>query len=136
MKKLFLSISLLLSSLILTAQTLYKATLTELYTYDSYNKEWNLHTKNSDVNITIVVETDFITIQAKVPSMYKVYKEGSEPLNTTNLQGYRYVAKDLRRDQIVKIDILRSKIENIGIISVVDVDRGYNQRFFLTELPD
>jgi hypothetical protein len=136
MKKIFLSIALLLSSLFLSAQTFYKATLTELYTYNSYSKEWNLHTKNSDVNITIVVETDFITIQAKVPSMYKVFKENAEPFNTESLQGYRYIAKDLRRDQYVKIDILRSKIDNIGIISIVDVDRGYNQRFFLTELPN
>lgn len=136
MKKIILSIALLLSSLFLSAQTFYKATLTELYTYNSYSKEWNLHTKNSDVNITIVVETDFITIQAKVPSMYKVFKENAEPFNTETLQGYRYIAKDLRRDQYVKIDILRSKIDNIGIISIVDVDRGYNQRFFLTELPN
>lgn len=136
MKKFILSIALLLSSLFLSAQTFYKATLTELYTYNSYSKEWNLHTKNSDVNITIVVETDFITIQAKVPSMYKVFKENAEPFNTETLQGYRYIAKDLRRDQYVKIDILRSKIDNIGIISIVDVDRGYNQRFFLTELPN
>lgn len=133
MKKHILLISLIFCVLLTSAQSYFKATFTELYFYDNYTKEWNLHTKNSDVNITIVVEEEFITIQAKTPSMYKVYLYDKEPFNTANLQGYRYRAKDLRRDEIVEIDILKQKNGDVGLISIINSSQGFNQRFFLTE---
>lgn len=133
MKKITLLLTFILGTLVINAQTYFKATLTELYFYDNYTKEWSLHTKNSDVNITIVVEEEFITIQAKTPSMYKVYTSGKEPFNTTNLQGFRYNAKDLRRDEMIKIDILKQKNGDVGLISIVNSEQGFNQRYFLTE---
>jgi hypothetical protein len=133
MKKTLLLICFVLSVLLTEAQTYFKAGLTELYFYDNFTKEWTLHTKNSDVNITVVVEEEFITIQAKTPSMYKVYSYGKEPFNTTNLQGYRYNAKDLKRDEMIKIDILKQKNGDVGLISIVNMEQGFNQRYFLTQ---
>jgi len=109
MKKLFFTLSFILFSLILTAQTYYKATLTEMYTLDNVTKEWNLYQKNSDVSITVVVEPGFISFQAKKPTMYKVYENTKEAVNTKSLSGYRYTGKDLREDQMVKIDVLAHK---------------------------
>lgn len=134
MKKLFLTLTLVVSTLLLTAQTYYKATLTEMYTYNNSNKEWELYSKNSDVSITVVVEPQFISFQAKKPSMFKVYENSKEEMNTKSLSGYRYTAKDLREDQIVKIDILAHKESKTAIISIINASEGYNLRYFLTEV--
>lgn len=134
MKKLFLTLILVVSTLLLTAQTYYKATLTEMYTYNNTNKEWDLYSKNSDVSITVVVEPQFISFQAKKPSMFKVYENTKEEMNTKSLSGYRYTAKDLREDQLVKIDILAHKESKTAVISIINVSEGYNLRYFLTEV--
>jgi hypothetical protein len=134
MKKLFFTLSFILFSLILTAQTYYKATLTEMYTLDNVTKEWNLYQKNSDVSITVVVEPGFISFQAKKPTMYKVYENTKEAVNTKSLSGYRYTGKDLREDQMVKIDVLAHKESKTAIVSIINYTDGYNFRFFLTEV--
>jgi hypothetical protein len=136
MKKLFITLSFILFSLILTAQTYYKATLTEMYTLDNVTKEWNLYQKNSDVSITVVVEPGFISFQAKKPTMYKVYENTKEVVNTKSLSGYRYTGKDLREDQMVKIDVLAHKESKTAIVSIINYTEGYNFRFFLTEVID
>lgn len=136
MKKLLLTLILVVSTLMLTAQTYYKATLTEMYTYDNVNKSWELYTKNSDVSITVVVEPQFISFQAKKPSMFKVYENSKEEMNTKSLSGYRYTAKDLREDQMVKIDVLSHKESKTAVISIINVSEGYNLRYFLTEVID
>lgn len=136
MKKLILTLTLIISSLVLSAQTYYKATLTEMYTYDNINKNWELYSKNSDVRITVVVEPEFISFQAKKPSMFKVYDNTKEEMNTKSLSGYRYSAKDLRDDQMVKIDVLVHKETKTAIISIINVSEGYNLRYFLTEVID
>ncbi len=134
MKKLLLTLSLILFSLILTAQTYYKATLTEMYTLDNVTNEWNLYQKNSDVNITVVVEPGFISFQAKKPTMYKVYENTKEVVNTKSLSGYRYTGKDLREDQMVKMDVLAHKESKGVVVSIINYSQGYNFRFFLTEV--
>jgi hypothetical protein len=134
MKKIILTLILVVSTLVLSAQTYYKATMTEMYTYDNANKTWELYQKNSDVKITVVVEPQFISFQANRPSMYKVYENTKEEMNTKSLSGYRYTAKDLREDHLVKIDVLVHKESKTAIISVVNVSEGYNLRYFLTEV--
>ena len=134
MKKTILTLFLIVFSLVLTAQTYYKATLTEMYTIDKTTNEWDLYQKNSDVNITVVVEPSFISFQAKKPTMYKVYENTKEPMNTKSLSGYRYTAKDLREDQMVKIDVLVHKESKTAVISIINYSEGYNFRFFLTEV--
>jgi len=134
MRKFFITLILVLSTFILTAQTYYKATLTEMYTYDNTNKEWVLYSKNSDVSITVVVEPQFISFQAKKPSIFKVYENTKEEMNTKSLSGYRYTAKDLREDQMVKVDVLVHKETKTAVISIINVSEGYNLRYFLTEV--
>jgi hypothetical protein len=122
MKKIILSLLLVLSTSLLFSQTYYKAKITELYTYNTTTKEWNLYDKNSDVNITVVVEDEFISFQAKTPK---------EPFNTKSYRGYRYSGKDLKTDTMVKVDILGSNEEGVAMVSIVNSVEGYNFRFFL-----
>ena len=116
------------------AQTFYKATITEMYMLDRTKEEWKLYQKNSDVNITIVIEDEFISIQAKTPTMYKIYLNSKEPMNTKSLKGYRYLAKDLKEEKMVKIDVVVSEEAEMAIVSVINQDVGYNLRFYLTKI--
>jgi hypothetical protein len=134
MKTLLLSLLLVLNSLLVTAQNYYKATLTELYTYNNENETWELYQKNSDVNITIVVEEEFINIQAQSPSFYKIVLSTKQPINMTNFVGYRYVVKDFRKDSYIKVDIMNHKTTNTVILSFVDSEGGVNLRYFLTKM--
>jgi len=134
MKKLSVFLVLIFLSLSSFAQTFYKATITEMYTLDRTKEEWKLYQKNSDVNITIVIEDEFISIQAKTPTMYKIYLNSKEPMNTKSLKGYRYLAKDLKEEKMVKIDVVVSEEAEMAIVSVINQDVGYNLRFYLTKI--
>jgi|LakMenEpi03Aug12_release.lakeMendotaPanAssembly.Ray.scaffolds.fasta_scaffold00014_44 thiamine pyrophosphokinase len=134
MKNLILSVILIFSSIFGFTQTYYKASITEMYTWNRVEKEWELYQKNSDVNITVVIEDQFINIQAKNPSMYKIYLNSKEELKTKTLSGFRYSAKNLKEDNIVKIDVLVSNESPIAVVSIIDMDEGYNLRFFLTKV--
>jgi hypothetical protein len=136
MKKIILTLFSVLLTFIIQAQTSYKATLTEMYTWDKNSEQWELYQKNSDVNITVVVEEGFISLQAKKPSMFKVYENTKELIDTKSFKGYRYTAKDLREDELVKIDVLVHKETKNAIISVINYSKGYNLRYFLTEIYD
>ena len=73
MKKLIILLCFILSYFVSEAQeTTYKAVATELYVWDKVQKVWDLNTKNSNTSIFVVVEKDFITFQAKSPSMYRI----------------------------------------------------------------
>ena len=134
MKKILFVLALGLVSLFAQAQTYYKATVTELYTYNKNTEEWELYQKNSDVNITVVVEEEFISFQAKTPSFYKIYSNTKEPMSTKSLEGYRYLGKDLKTDKMVKVDVLVSKESQVALLSIINSTEGYNFRFFLTKV--
>lgn len=134
MKKTLLGFLFLISSLISFSQSYYKATVTEMYTYNSNTKEWDLYQKNSDVNIIVVIEDEYITFQAKKPSMYRIYLSTKEPLSTKSLSGFRYGAKDLKEEKYVKMDVLVSNDSPIALVSIINVNEGYNLRFFLTKV--
>lgn len=134
MKKIILSLFFILSSLITWSQTYYKATVTEMYMFEKSQNEWQLYQKNSDVNITVVVEEEFISFQAKTPSIYKIYVSTKEPLETKSLKGFRYSAKDLKEEKYVKIDVLVNNESSVAIISIINLTDGYNFRFYLTKL--
>lgn len=136
MKKLILFLLLIYTSSIVFSQTYYKATITEMYTINRNTNEWTLYQKNSDVNITVVVEEEFISFQAKTPTMYKIYLNSKEPFNTKSLKGFRYSGRDLKRDNNVTVDVLASAESQIGLISIIDLNDGYNFRFFLTKIID
>jgi hypothetical protein len=63
--------------------------------------------------------------------MYKVYNNSKEPMTTKSLDGYRYNARDLRTDDEVKIDVFKSKNSNVGVISIINMKKGFNFRYFL-----
>jgi len=136
MKNIIFSVILLFSSLLGFTQTYYKASVTEMYTWDRVDKEWNLYQKNSDVSITVVIEEEFISFQAKTPSMYKIYLNSKEELKTKSLSGYRYSAKDLKEDKLVTIDVLVGNESPVAVISIINMNEGYNLRFLLTKVID
>lgn len=86
------------------------------------------------MNITVVIEEKFISFQAKTPSMYRIYENSKEVVKTKSLEGYRYFAKDLKEEKTVKIDILASEEQKAVLVSIINVDKGYNLRFFLTKI--
>lgn len=134
MKKSILLFVLLITGLISFSQSYYKATTTEMYTYNSSNKDWELYQKNSDMNITVVVEDKFITFQAKTPSMYRIYESTKEPLVVKSFKGYRYSAKDLKEETMVKIDVLAHEDSQVALVSIINYEGGYNFRFYLTKI--
>jgi len=131
MKKLVFLLLVMLIGFTSYSQVYYKAVITEMYTYNSKTEGWDLEQKNGDVSITVVVEDDFLSIQAKSPSMYKIYGGTKENINTKTLSGYRYQARDLKQDVSVYIDILRGKEDGVGMISIINKGQGYNFRFFV-----
>lgn len=132
MKKLLFTLTLCLGFIFGNAQEVYyKAVLTELYVFSETTQEWELTTRKSDVNIRIVVEDEFITFQAKSPSMYKIYTTTKKTLETKSMKGFRYDAKDLKNDDMVNLDVLREVDGEIGMISVVNQKKGINLRFFI-----
>jgi hypothetical protein len=134
MKHLLITLFFVLTAIVGSSQSYYKATVTEFYTYNKSTQSWELYQKNSDVNITVVVEDEFVSFQAKTPSMYKIYENSKEPFNTKSSKGYRYLGKDLKSDKMVKVDILISDDSPVALISIVNVNDGYNFRFFLTKV--
>jgi hypothetical protein len=132
MKKLILTIAIVLSTLISFGQSVYRVSTAELYLYNSVSEEWILDTKLSDLKIDITVEEEFLSIHAKSPSMYRIYTSTKEIVTTKSLKGHRYSAIDLKTNNDVKIDILKHLDSNVGIISIVDPNRKFNFRYFIT----
>lgn len=133
MKKLLLSIFLILVCVTSFCQDYYKAYTTEMYTYNKVSKEWELYQKNSDTDITIVVENEFLSIIGKSPSMYKIYSESKEDISNKNMVGIRYKARDLKHDTQVTIDIVKAVSSGTAMISVINYNDEYNLRFFVKQ---
>jgi hypothetical protein len=134
MKKLLLLLTLMVSSLLVKSQTTrYRAVTTELYSYNSTKETWDLYKSNENTDILIVVEENFVTIQAQTPSMFRVYSESKEPLKSKSLYGYRYRAKDLRTEDYVKIDIMTMDDGPYVLLSIINMTEGLNYRYFLNK---
>jgi hypothetical protein len=131
MKKIIFTLILSFISLFSFSQTVYRCHMAELYLWNTSTEEWKLDTKLSDLKIDVTVEDEFISFHAKTPTMYKVYINNKEPMTTKSLDGYRYIGRDLRTDDEVKIDVFKSKNSNIGVISIVNMKKGFNFRYFL-----
>jgi hypothetical protein len=134
MKKFLLFTFFVFIYLFSVGQTFFRATTTEMYTINKNTEEWSLYEKNSNTDIVVVMEHEFITFQARTPTMYKIYLNTKESVSSKSLKGYRYSAKDLKEDVIVIIDILKSTESPIVLISIVNSSEGYNLRFFLSEV--
>ena len=112
------------------AQKVYRAVTAELYRIGT-NQEWVLDTKLSDLKIDITVEDEFISIHAKSPTMYRIFVNSKESLSTKTLRGYRYDGVDLKLNENIKVDILKSIESNLGIISIINSNKGFNFRYFI-----
>jgi len=103
-----------------------------MFVYSDKTEQWELYKKNSDVDIIIILEDQFVSIQANSPTMFKIYESTKQSLNTEKLQGYRYEARDLKKDVMVKVDVLKSKNDSgVALLSVVNQEEGYNLRYYL-----
>lgn len=131
MKKLILFLGFILVSIVsVTAQSYYVATKTEMYMYDSQTSKWELYQKNSDVNITVVLEEEFVHFQAKTPTIFKIYKSSAADISGKTFEGFRYDALDLKKNINCTIDILKLN-EQEYMISVISNSREYNLRYYI-----
>jgi hypothetical protein len=131
MKTLLLSIFFTFVSLISQGQTVYRAVTAELHFYNKSTDDWTLNTKYSDLKIDITVEEKYISINAKSPSMYRVLDGTKEDVNTKSFTGYRYSARDLKTDELVKIDILKHVESGVVVLSIINMTQGFNLRYFI-----
>jgi hypothetical protein len=131
MKKLILFFGFLLTIITsVTAQSYYVATQSELYKYNTQSSKWELYQKNSDVNITVVIEDEFVHIQAKTPTVFKIYKSTAVDISGKTFEGFRYDAFDLKKDIKCTIDILKLN-DGEYMISVISINREYNLRYYI-----
>lgn len=134
MKKTLLTIILSLILLISSAQTneaYYKAVSTELYVKNEYTNAWDIYQKNATTNITVVIEENFVSIQAQKPTIYRIYKDEIQQINTDKLIGSRYTAKDLKTNEWCTIDVVRSKSEDNGFYLISIIVGKINLRYFV-----
>lgn len=129
MKSLFTTLVLLFMVGFASGQTYYKAVQTELYKKDYSTGKWLLSDKNKDVSITIVSEENTISIQAKSPTLIKLYPGSAEELNTTAFYGKRYRGEELKTDTKCNVDIMVHKETKYVVISIIYDD--YNLRYFV-----
>lgn len=132
MKKVIILLSFIFLYFVSEAQeSTYKAIATELYSWNKTQGSWELYTKNSNTSIVVVVEDEFITFQAKSPTMYRIFVSTKKPLDTKSMKGYRYDAKDLKNDILVKVDVLREIDGSLVLVSIINDLEGINLRFFM-----
>lgn len=134
MKKTLLTIILSLILLIGSGQSneaYYKAVATEMYVKNEYTNGWDLYQKNGTTNITVVIEENFVSIQAQKPTIYRIYKDEIQQINTDKLIGSRYTAKELKTNEWCTIDVVRSKSEENNFYLISIVVGKINLRYFV-----
>ena len=128
MKKILLLLTILITTVTTYSQEneeYYVATSTEMYIRNKNTNEWELYQKNGSTSITIIIEKDFISIQAKKPSIYKIFNSGEKIISTENLQGTRFLAKDLKSEEICNVDILKIKSTDYYVINITLNEYNY-----------
>lgn len=135
MKKIILALALLFSIFTIQAQQkevfYYKAVVAELYSKD-INGDWELLRKNIDLDIPIIVEDEFINIQADRPTMYKLYRgeNSKQSINTQLIVGTRYRAFDLKDNVMCFVDVVKIRnVDDFYMISIVF--DSYNLRYYI-----
>lgn len=131
MKGIFLVLTFVASSLLASSQNVYRAHKTEMYTKE-YSGDWELYSKNSDTKIQICLEDEFITIWAKSPSLYKIYKSEGEEIKGKTFTGMSYPAKDLKTDKMCIIHVIN--LDGEYVLSVVKSSEKYNLRYYLKDV--
>jgi hypothetical protein len=112
-----------------TNEHYYKAVATEMYVRNNSNTEWQLYQKNGSTNITIVLEEEFISVQAQKPTIYRIFKNKIEEIDTDNLIGNRYFGRDLKTDEYCTIDVVKSRTSETYLISIIKTN--INLRYFI-----
>lgn len=118
MKKLLLSLTLILSLNFSFGQNYYKAISTEMYVKNTTTDKWEVYSKNDDTNITIVIEDGVINIQAQSPTLYRIDSDDRDKIDSKSFYGYKYYATELKKDLKCYIDVVKHKTSKMYIISV------------------
>jgi len=130
MKKILFTLLLTFVSLISFSQNNYTSTRTEMYLYNKNTQEWDLYDKNIDTDITVVLEDEFLTIQAKSPTMYKIFKGTAKKITQKLYSGYRYESRDLKTNDLCYIDVFEL-INGLGYVISVIKNNEYNLRYYI-----
>ena len=128
MKRILFLLTLTLFTSVAFSQRVYRVYKTEMHTKNS-SGDWELYSKNSDTKIEMCIEDNFLTIWAKSPSVYKIYKEDSKDISGKTYKGTSYGGRDLKEDERCVIHIL-SMGDGEYMISIFKL-QGYNLRYFL-----
>jgi len=129
MKKIIIFLSLLFCAMFGYSQSYYVAIRTELYTYNFNSEEWELRQNNPDVNIIVVMEEEFITIEANSPTMYKIFKDTGKDIEGKTFSGYRYKSIDLKKNDICSMDVVKFG-DSSYMISIIK-GTEYNLRYYI-----
>lgn len=141
MKKLILTLAILISGLISFAQsnesTVYKVFRTEFYIYNEKIDKWVIETKNEDVDIDMVSYKNVINIQAKTPTLFRIDKDSEKNIEGKDYFGVRVDAFECVNMNKCTIDLVRlTKSESkVFIFSVIFEDEKLgkiNLRYYST----
>lgn len=129
MKKILFLLLLAFTVTVTNAQNYYKSTTSELYLRNSKTNDWDLYQKNSDVNITVVIEDSFLTIEANSPTMYKLFRNTAKKIYGKTYEGNSYDAIDLKKNTTCTIDVII--FNDGGYLLSIFQDGDYNLRYYL-----
>lgn len=141
MKKLILFLTILISGFVSMAQsdesTVYKIFRTEFYIYNDRSDKWDLETRNDDVNIDMVSYKNVINIQAKTPTLFRIYKETEKNLEGKDYFGVRVDALECVNMNNCTIDLIRltKNDSRVFVLSVILNDKTLgkiNLRYYST----
>jgi len=130
MKKLLFTLLLTFVSVISFSQTYHTATKTEMYVFNRNLEKWELYDVNLNVDIVVVLEENFVTIQANSPTMYRILQGSAKNISQKDFKGYRYEAIDLKKDIKCYIDIIETDNDSNYIISIFKLN-DYILRYYM-----
>lgn len=141
MKKLLLSLVILISGLVSFAQnsesTTYKIFKTEFYIFNERTEKWVLETENDDVDIDMVSYKNVINIQAKTPTLFRIDKESEKNIEGKDYFGVRVSALECVNMNKCTIDLIRltkndSKVFVFSVIFKEETIGKINLRYYST----
>ena len=141
MKKILLTLAVLISGFVSMAQsdesTVYKIFRTEFYIYNDRSEKWDLETRIDDVNIDMVSYKNVINIQAKTPTLFRIYKETEKNLEGKDYFGVRVDALECVNMNNCTIDLIRltKNDSKVFVLSVILNDKTLgkiNLRYYST----
>lgn len=132
MKKIILTIFLIISTIVGYSQSYYTASVSSVYFWDRSNANWKLYQKYNKVSITIVFEKSIMSIQSKSPTTYKIEKSSGEKIDIDSFKGVRYSATELNSDDDCIIDFIDYG-DNTYLISIIYPKLLTNLRYLVSE---